>query len=146
MTIYFDMDGTIASLFTIANFSERLNNGDTSVFLECKPMFNANAMEEVITALKDKGYKIGIISYVRKENNPRQGRADKKAWLAEHFPYADEVHIVRETVSKWKVAKDKDNSYLIDDCKKNRKEWENGLTINAYKADIVKELWKLANR
>ena len=34
----------------------------------------------------------------------------------------------------------KDKGILVDDCKANRMAWTKGETINAYRADIVKEL------
>lgn len=139
-TIYFDMDGTIAGLFYVKDFQKRLNSGDMSVYLDAKPLFNATDMEKVITLLKDKGYKIGIISYVG-SNTPQLARKAKKQWLKKYFNYATEIHIIQNYKTKYQVAHDK-NGILFDDSKKNRQQWK-AESVNAFRADLVKELYAL---
>jgi 5'(3')-deoxyribonucleotidase len=138
-TIYFDMDGTLAGLFFVKDFQKKLSNGDVSPYLEARPLYNVEEMTEVITQLKNKGYKIGVISYV--STTPREARKAKKEWLKRYFPFATEVHIIQEYTTKYKVAKDK-GGILVDDAKKNREAWQ-GLSINAYRVNLVKELQAL---
>ena len=138
-TIYFDMDGTLAGLFYVKDFSKKLANGDMSPYLDAQPLYNVEEMANVISQLQERGYKIGIISYVSK--TPREARKAKKEWLKRYFPFATEIHIIQEYTTKYKVAKDK-NGILVDDAKKNRDAWQ-GLSINAYRANLVKELQAL---
>ena len=138
-TIYFDMDGTLAGLFYVKDFSKKLANGDMSPYLDAQPLYNVEEMANVISQLQERGYQIGIISYVSK--TPREARKAKKEWLKRYFPFATEIHIIQEYTTKYKVAKDK-NGILVDDAKKNRDAWQ-GLSINAYRANLVKELQAL---
>lgn len=141
--IYFDMDGTLAGLFYVKNFSARLNGGDVQPYAEAKPLYNIEAMTKEIARLKDLGYVIGVISYVQNDAEfNKKARKVKKEWLAKYFPFATEIHIVNKSRPKHKVAKIK-NSILVDDARANREAWTNGKTINAYRANLVAELAKI---
>ena len=48
MTIYFDMDGTIAGLFFVKDFSKKLNEGDMTPYIQARALYNADEMEIVI--------------------------------------------------------------------------------------------------
>lgn len=135
-TLFFDMDGTLAALFFVKGFSEMLKNEDTTPYEIARPLYNTEEMKEVITALKNKGWRIGIISYTGNECSQEFVEKTievKKAWLEKYFPYADEIHIVKPEISKTEFANSADD-ILIDDSTKNRTEWEQtGRTaINAY--------------
>ena len=142
-TIYFDMDGTLAATFFIKDFSKKVSNGDVSPYIEARPLFNEEAMAQVIAKLIENGYSIGIISYVGKTYT-KESRNAKKQWLAKHFPFATEIHIIQEYTSKYNVAKCK-NGILVDDARKNLDAWKGCKTINAYRANLVKELSNLIN-
>ena len=132
-TIYFDMDGTLAALFFVKGFSEALDAGDTTPYTVAKPLFDTDTMATVITALKAKGYDIGIISYVDAKNLDAGAKA-KRDWLAHYFPYANpaKVHIVTKATPKSTYCTKGD--VLVDDARANRDDWESvgGITINAY--------------
>ncbi len=142
-TIYFDMDGTLAGLFYVKDFSKKLADGDMTPYLEARPLYNLDNMNKVISLLKANGYEIGIISYVDKKH-PKESRQAKKQWLAKYFPYATEIHLVQEYKTKFDFAKCK-NGILIDDAKKNLNAWKGQATINAYRANLVNELYQLIN-
>lgn len=133
MTIFFDMDGTIAGLFFVKDFSKKLNEGDMTPYTQARALYNADEMAIVINALKAKGYTIGIISYADAEYL-QEATIAKRDWLSEHFPYADEdkIHIVTKETAKETFYNDGD--ILVDDAKANREKWERvgGATINAY--------------
>ena len=132
--IYFDMDGTLADLFAVKNFRAKLETGDMSPFSEAHPLFNADEMEAQIARLKSEGYTIGIITYIADGSAEyrKASREAKKEWLEKYFPYADEIHMIKRTTPKWKVAKIKE-AILVDDSKANREEWKLGETIRAYR-------------
>ena len=58
MTIYFDMDGTIANFFGVKNWKEMIENGDTTPYEIAKPLFDRNEMDKVMNELKANGYTI----------------------------------------------------------------------------------------
>ena len=135
-TLFFDMDGTLAALFFVKGFSEMLKNEDSTPYEVARPLYKIDDMKEVITALKNNGWRIGIISYTGNEYSQEFVEKTievKKAWLEKYFPYADEIHIVKPEISKTEFAKSPED-ILIDDSTKNRTEWEQtGRTaINAY--------------
>lgn len=135
-TLFFDMDGTLAALFFVKGFSEMLKNEDSTPYEVARPLYKIDDMKEVITALKNNGWRIGIISYTGNECSQEFVEKTievKKAWLEKYFPYADEIHIVKPEISKTEFANSAED-ILVDDSTKNRTEWEQtGRTaINAY--------------
>lgn len=132
-TIYFDMDGTLAGLFFVKDFSKKLSAGDMSPYTDARPLYSAEEMAETISALKAKGFSIGVISYADAENLEKATDA-KMAWLDVNFPYADadKIHIVTKATAKESFYSDGD--ILVDDAKANRESWEKvgGTSINAY--------------
>lgn len=139
MTIFFDMDGTLAGLFSVKDFSKKLADGDMSPYTDAMPLFDTNEMSETISGLVAKGYTIGIISYADAENLEKATTA-KMEWLVKYFPYADadKIHITTKAIAKETFYNDGD--ILVDDAKANREMWEKvgGITINAYFRATVK--------
>lgn len=139
MTIFFDMDGTLAGLFSVKDFSKKLTDGDMSPYTDAMPLFDTDEMFETISGLVAKGYTIGVISYADAENLEKATTA-KMEWLAKYFPYADadKIHITTKATAKESFYNDGD--ILVDDAKVNREMWEKvgGMTINAYFRATVK--------
>lgn len=139
MTIFFDMDGTLAGLFSVKDFSKKLTDGDMSPYTDAMPLFDTDEMSETISGLIAKGYAIGVISYADAENLEKATTA-KMEWLAKYFPYADadKIHITTKATAKESFYNDGD--ILVDDAKANREMWEKvgGMTINAYFRATVK--------
>ena len=121
MTIYFDMDGTIANLYGVDGWLDSIIKGHTKPYRLAKRMYDKETIETIKT-LKENGATIGIVS-----------------WLAKNFNFADEIHIVPYGTDKKSVVLDK-NGYLVDDEIGNLKAWGNK-TINA--KEMKKELKKL---
>ena len=145
-TIYFDMDGTLASLFFVKGYAKMLDAKDSTPYAIAGTLFKADEMKTVIDGLKSKGYSIGIISYTGKDGDKefaKEVEKVKREWLAKNFPYADsdKIHIVSPETPKVEFAKSADD-ILVDDAKKNREEWEKtGRTaINAYFRAPIKML------
>lgn len=137
--IFFDMDGTLAGLFFVKDFSKRLADGDMTAYTDAKPLFNTDEMASVISTLTAKGFEIGIISYAD-EANLADATIAKKNWLAKFFPFASEENIHITTKATAKSAFYADGDILVDDAKANRADWEakGGNTINAYFRASVK--------
>lgn len=128
-TIYFDMDGTIADLYSVENWLPKLRAYDETPYMEAAPLLRLCTLARRLNALKRKGYRIGIVSWLSKDPNPAYGAkvaAAKHYWLNKHLPSVDfdEIRIVPYGTPKSKVINDC-GGILFDDEAPNRKEWEN---------------------
>ena len=143
-TIWFDMDGTIADLYSVKDWLYYLQNEETYPYEIARPLYNKEYLDILITKLKADGYTIGIISYVAHNSTKEYAKRIENAkieWLNKYFPYATEIHIVQSTIAKSTFCND---DYLVDDEKKNLIDWENagGRSIDANK-NIIWQLWNL---
>ena len=143
--IVFDMDGTIADLFKVNNWLERLRASDPTPYSEAEPIYNMEELNNLLLALKDKGYRIAVTSWLSKDSTPEYSEAVRKAkreWLnRQGFPY-DEIHLIKYGATKQDATRHhKCEQILIDDNAKIRKGWH-GPVIDANN-DIIAELKKL---
>lgn len=125
--IYFDMDGTLANLYGVENWLEKLRAYDASPYAEAPVMLNMQALAHRLNRLQENGYTIGIISWLSKESTTAYDMAAtamKMAWLEKHLHSVkwDEIHIVAYGKRKSKLAQVKDG-YLFDDNESVRREW-----------------------
>lgn len=133
--LVFDMDGTIANLYGVENWLTDLRNEKTAPYENAEPLYNMAELKEVLEALKSKGWKIAVTTWLAKdgskEYNKRTAEA-KKNWLARYnFPY-DEIHCVKYGTTKANCTRKKGGfQILIDDNKKVRDGWTLGTTVNA---------------
>ena len=136
MTIWFDMDGTIADLYGVENWLPMLRASDPAPYMLAKPLVRLSALARVLNRLQAEGYEIGVISWLSKTGTPRYNAevtAAKYAWLAKHLPSVDfdEIHIVPYGTPKQIFAKPDD--ILFDDEERNRNDW----TGKAFDADNI---------
>ena len=125
--IYFDMDGTIANLYGVPNWLEKIEQSDTSPYEEAQVLLNMQGLAHRLNALQKIGYTIGIISWLSKSGTPEYNAAVAQAkldWLTKHLGSVkfDEIHIVAYGKKKHKLAQIK-NGCLFDDNATVRKEW-----------------------
>ena len=142
-TIYFDMDGTIANLYGVTNWLSKLQASDASPYIEAEPMVEAGEFQLLLAILQNRGFKIGVISWLAKDSEKsydKMVRKAKKNWLKENLPeiHFDEMHIVKYGTRKDYVAKDK-NGILFDDSEEVRKNWR-GIPVNPNTEDIIEFL------
>ena len=127
MTIYFDMDGTIADLYKINNWLNYLIKEDTFPYENALPMIEKKEFQNCIKKLQKNGYNFGIISWTSKNGSKSYNNAVrkiKKEWINKHYPNIfSEIHIIKYGTPKYKVAKDQ-NGILFDDEKNNRIQWK----------------------
>ena len=140
MTIYFDMDGTIADLYADPNWLEKLRAYDPSPYRDAAPMLNMNSLARQLNKLQRAGYTIGIISWLSKTSSAAYNEAvtkAKKAWLHQHLHSVkwDAIHIVAYGTSKKTIG---NSGILFDDEQRNRDEWGSG----AYTPDEIMEVLK----
>lgn len=138
-TIYFDMDGTIADLYGVERWLDKLMAEDETPYKEAGKLENMELLTELLMKLQSNGIKIGVISWLSKEATKtykvKVTRA-KKEWLKKNIPIKfDETHFVRYGARKDYVAKDK-NGLLFDDDDKVREKWR-GMAINPQQERIT---------
>lgn len=138
MTIWFDMDGTIADLYGVENWLPMLRASDPTPYLIAHPLVNLSTLARMLNKLQKQGYEIGIISWLSKTGTPDYNAAvtaAKYAWLSKHLPSVDfdEIHVVPYGTPK-QVFAHSDNDILFDDEAKNRENWT-GLALDV--TDII---------
>ena len=133
MTIYFDMDGTIADLYGVENWLDYLLEKNALPYEIAKPLLRLNTLARLLNRLQKEGYKIGIISWLAKNSSEEYDTAVTKAkttWLKTHLASVkfDTIHIVKYGTPKESFAKS-ESDILFDDEERNRAEW-NGIAYN----------------
>ena len=96
--IYFDMDGTIANLYSVEGWLPMLRNEDTTPYRNAEPMVRMNVLARLLNRLQKDGWTIGIVSWTakngRSEYNERVAQT-KIEWLKIHLKsvHFDEINI-----------------------------------------------------
>lgn len=142
MTIWFDMDGTIANLYGVENWLPMLRASDPTPYAIAKPLLRLSALAYMLNKLRAKGYEVGVLSWLSKTGTPEYNAevtAAKYAWLREHLPSVefDEIVIIPYGTPK-ENYKRTDADILFDDEERNRTNW-NG---NAYTEKEIMEVLK----
>lgn len=140
MTIWFDMDGNIASLYSVENWLPMLRAYDPTPYVIAKPLVNMSLLARYLNKVKAKGYRIGVISWGSKCSTPMYDAAvtaAKISWLKRHLPSVtwDEIHIVPYGVPKQEYKRTPAD-ILFDDEERNRINWGD----NAYTEQEIFEV------
>ena len=119
-TIYLDMDGTIADLYSVPDWLPNLQAENTYPYRKAKLLLNPSQIAFLQSYIADGG-SVGIISWTSKNGSAEYNnkvRAAKVAWLKRNLPlpYA-RIHIVRYGTPKSRFGKVGD--ILIDDENQN---------------------------
>ena len=125
--IYFDMDGTIANLYGVENWLEKIINEDASLYTDATPLVKMNVLARLLNKLQKNGYIIGIVSWLAKNSTKNYDIEVTKAkvnWLNTHLASVnfDEVKIVPYGTPKEEVV-NFPNGILFDDETPNRTNW-----------------------
>lgn len=142
MTIYLDLDGTVADLYSVEGWLDDLEAKRTRPYDEAKPMHNMSALARALNKAQHNGIQIGIISWLSKTATEDYNKAVTKAkrkWLKKHLKSVqfDEIHIVPYGTPKSTVAEN--IGILFDDEERNRNEWSKG---DAYPPEKIFEILK----
>ena len=133
-TINFDLDGTIADLYGVANWLDFLIAEDVTPYAVAKPLVNMQVLARLLNKLQRNGYTINIISWTSKNGSDAYNSlvADvKKAWLKKHLKSVkfNNIFVVPYGTPKNTIA----DGILFDDEEKNRTTWGK----NAYDVDNI---------
>ena len=128
-SIYLDMDGTICNLYKDPNWLDRIIAEDTSLFKDAEPLINIDQLTKIVKRLQNRGYKIGIISYLPWKTSKKyqlEIKKIKEEYLKTKFSKItfDKIHIIPYGIPKDTFANDGD--CLFDDDKKIRSNWNKG--------------------
>lgn len=144
MTIWFDMDGTIADLYSVENWLPMLRAYDPSPYVLAKPLVRLSTLAYMLNRLRAKGYRVGVISWGSKCSTPAYDTAvaaAKTKWLHTHLPSVDfdEIHVVPYGVPKQNF-KNTDADILFDDEESNRISWGENAHAETEIFEILKSL------
>ena len=139
--IWFDMDGTIADLYGVEGWLDMLLNENTRPYEIAKPLVNMRELAKVLNKLIEKGWEIGVISWLAKNGtndyNKKVANAKIK-WLAKHLK---SVKFAKIDIVEYGTPKQINrNGILFDDEKQNR---ENRLGIAYNVENIIQVLREL---
>ena len=139
--VCFDMDNTIADLFNIENWLEKLRAEDPSPYLDADPMWDMEKLNEILERLREAGWEINIITWLSKNSSEEYKdavREAKKAWLEKWGFVYDHFHGVQYGATKADSVRERtDYGILIDDNAKVRDGWHLGETIDPTTTNII---------
>lgn len=129
-TIYLDMDGTIADLYSVPHWLDYLLAGDTTPYRKAELLLDPDQIDLLQHYIKNGG-SVSIISWTSKGGNRRYNNAVRSAkvnWLKRNLPlpYA-EIHVVKYGTPKSKFGKQGD--ILVDDEAQNILDFRNNRKI-----------------
>lgn len=140
--IWFDMDGTIADLYSVDGWLAYLQAEDTTPYAQAKVMHNMAQLARLLNSAQRKGYTIGVISWTAKHGTDSYNKAVaqvKREWLAKHLHSVkwDMIKVVDYGTNKYIAC---GGGILFDDEQGNRDAWkEESYTPNEI-MDVLKSL------
>jgi len=138
--IWFDMDGTIADLYSVDGWLAYLQAEDTTPYAQAKVMHNMAQLARLLNSAQRKGYTIGVISWTAKHGTDSYNKAVaqvKREWLAKHLHSVkwDMIKVVDYGTNKYIAC---GGGILFDDEQGNRDAWKD----EAFTPDHIMEVLK----
>ena len=147
--ICFDMDGTIADLYAVPNWLEKLRAYDASPYLTAKPMCDMEELAFLFDVARYRGIEIRIISWLSKDTTKEYDelvRIAKQAWLEAMGLPIDHFHGVAygatkaDSIRRYLDTSKGETAILFDDNEKVRNGWHMGEAIDPAEQDICEVL------
>lgn len=153
MRIIFDMDGTIADLYHVENWLDKLRAEDASPYTDAAPMWDMELMRELLNSIKSCGHELVVVSWLFKESTLDYNRATRKAkrdWLRtqELYELMDEIHLVKYGTPKSKYLSTETINFVLDDSMEVAKDVcrkANTIHVNPETTDLIEFLASLIN-
>lgn len=135
MKIWFDMDGTLADLYNVENWLDKLIANDASPYIEARPIVNLSSLARLMNKAQRNGFEICIVSALSKNSTADYDEKVKTAkinWLKKHLKsvHFNEIKFVPYTFTKNDVNTGKD--ILFDDEERHLTKWT-GTAVHASK-------------
>ena len=141
MNIFFDMDGTIADLYSVENWLEDLIHEETRPYTEARPLLNLSQLARLLNRLNNNGHTINIISWTSKNGTSTYNEAVKQAklqWLEKHLK---SVHFTEIIIIPYGTPKRLyGEGILFDDEEHNRIDWGEGAYSEKEIIQVLKSL------
>ena len=133
--LVFDMDGTIANLYGVRNWLDKIQAEDPTPYAIAKPLYDMFMLNAILWTLKNDGWRIVVTTWLAKDSTPaydERVRTAKRNWLDRYdFPF-DEIHMVKYGTTKANCTRHLGGyQILVDDNEDVRNGWSLGDTINA---------------
>ena len=148
--LVFDMDGTIADLYSYPNWLSYLLKGDAEPYAKCNPLVNMNDLKDYLETLQEYGWEVCVVTWLARGSSleyKQKVRAAKKYWLSEHDFPLDTFHGIAYGSTKASALKGvpKENSIaiLFDDDARVRKGWRLGPAVDPAENDLINVLSSL---
>ena len=140
----FDMDGTIADLYGVANWLPMLRAESPMPYEIAKPMWDMNRLATALQKAQAQGIEVCVITWLSKDSSKwykKEVRKAKRNWLMENdFPYnrfsavqygATKANSIRKFIGE------NESAILFDDNEEVRKSWHLGETVDPTVTDII---------
>ena len=127
MTIWWDMDGTIANLYGVEGWLPMLRAEQVTPYVEADTLWNMSLLARLMNRAQRAGYRLGVISWTSKGGSTSYNQAvaeAKLSWLRKHLHSVrfDTIEIVEYGTPKYQF-KQTENDILFDDELPNREAW-----------------------
>ena len=126
-SIYFDMDGTLADLYSVPDWLPKLRSSDPTPYEDAVPLVDMGELNDAIRRLQGAGWHVGVVSWLAKVSDDGYSRAvsaSKRLWLMRNLPTLDEINLVSYGVAKQTAIANKRNAVLVDDESQNLEAWQ----------------------
>lgn len=146
LSVNFDLDGTLADLYSRPTWLQELRAYDPTPYQEAKVMVNMSRLARHIHRLQAKGIAVNVISWLSKESTPEYDVAvicAKREWLQKHLPSVqfDNIYIVQHGTPKSSFVAHDGRHLLFDDEIENKVEWiKAGCGFSLYPESIFEAL------
>lgn len=148
--VCFDMDGTIADLYAVDDWLNKLRAEDATPYIDAEPMWDMMKLVEVLNLVKQAGIEVRIITWLSKQSSEEYKdavREAKRAWLEKWGFIADHFHGVQYGATKAdsvrKYLNENETAILIDDNLKVREGWTLGEAVDPTTCDLIAYLSNL---
>ena len=145
--ICLDLDGTIADLYGVDGWLEKLRAYDATPYLVAEPMCDMEELAFLLEVAQYRGIEVRIITWLSKDTNPEYDelvRIAKRAWLKAYNIPVDHFHGVAYGATKAdsirKALGEDETAILFDDNAKVRKGWHMGDAYDPNACDICEVL------